>query len=88
MTDQDIHPSIKFAQDWLANHLSMIKDGGSWAMPRAMTIYTINRKDQILIRTVGKGDESTEHVARSIGWSIAASDGTILMSPTEVTVTE
>ena len=61
---------LERAQAWLRGHLDAIKDGGSWAIPRAATVYRIEHETKTLARIAGDGDPATEQVARTIGWSI------------------
>lgn len=58
------------AVQWLVNYLRMIKDGGSWAIPRSRTVYTVSHQTKTLTRTAGPGDPPTEDIAREAGWKV------------------
>jgi len=62
---EDIAPALT----WLLAHLGRINDGGTWAIPRSLTIYRVDKKHCILWRT-GPGDESTESLLPLAGWTV------------------
>jgi hypothetical protein len=57
------------ARDWLTDHLSKIRSGGMWCIPRSNAIYRIDHENKTMHRVVGC-DVATERVAKAIGWRI------------------
>jgi len=55
---------------WTRQHFALIKEGGSWIVPRSMTIYTIYHSTKTVIRTSGPGDPAVETVIREMGWKL------------------
>lgn len=58
------------AKEWLERWVAWIKPGGSWAIPRAATIYEIDNRFKIAKRVLGPGDGPTERVFAEIGWVV------------------
>ena len=57
------------AKAWLRNMLGLAKEGGTWYIPRSQTTYRVYHSRKTLVR-IGPGDESTEYVAKELGWKI------------------
>jgi len=66
---QKLNMPLEQAQAWLQGLLDCLKEGGHWYIPRSKTAYFMRRKDKTLLRK-GPGDESTEYVAKTLGWKI------------------
>lgn len=69
----DINTSagMKDAIAWTENLFKMIKDGGTWAVPRSTTIYQldkVNKKATVLHQR--KPDTSIDAVLRAMGWEV------------------
>lgn len=58
------------AKKWMAETLSLIRDGGVWGIPRAGSIYEIWKSKQLVRRIVGEGDKPTEIVLAEMGWKV------------------
>lgn len=56
------------ARQWLDNLISLLTDGGSWAIPRADTVYTFHKQDKQFSK-IGPGDPDTEMVLDDMGWT-------------------
>ena len=68
MYDIDTPDGLAAAAEWLTGHISMIKDGGVWVIPRSITIVIIYHSTK-QYSMVGPGDSSTRKVFKAIGWS-------------------
>ena len=69
--DIETSAGMKDAIAWTENLFKMIKDGGTWAVPRSTTIYQIdkiNKKATVLHQR--KPDTSIDAVLRAMGWEV------------------
>jgi len=69
----DINTSqgMKDAIAWTENLFKMIKDGGTWAVPRSTTIYQldkVNKKATVIHQR--KPDTSIDAVLKAMGWEV------------------
>lgn len=64
-TDEGMANSMAWVQDLIDN----LKDGGSWAIPRTLAIYTFDKVNRIA-RFTGGRDPETERVLGHMGWQI------------------
>lgn len=55
---------------WLEGHLAKFKDGGRWMIPRARSVYRVERERRAMVREEGPGDPATEKVLAHIGWKL------------------
>jgi hypothetical protein len=64
--------------EWCRNLVRVISDGGSWGIPRSGIVFTVDKKNQRLILTVGeKTNEdfiATKRVFKQIGWDVVTRD--------------
>ena len=59
------------AVTWTRNMFNNIKDGGTWIVPRSMTMIRINHKDKIATILVGLvPDPSIKRVIEAMGWTV------------------
>ena len=69
--DIETSAGMKDAIAWTENLFKMIKDGGTWAVPRSTTIYQIdkiNKKATVLHQR--KPDTSIDAVLKAMGWEV------------------
>lgn len=71
----DTKEGMEEAKRWLENTLRTVQPGGTWTIPRSMTIYEIHRDRKTVKRLLGPGDRNTERVLREIGWDLLDSQG-------------
>jgi hypothetical protein len=58
------------AKRWTLATLSMVRDGGVWAVPRTASVYVVDHKAKTLTRSGMKPDPSINKVAAAIGWRV------------------
>lgn len=58
------------AIDWTRNHLSMIREGGVWMVPRVCSVYTVSHEKKTLTRFGLMPDRSINKVAAALGWTV------------------
>ena len=61
---------MEAAKQWQLNMLAMVKDGGTWFVPRVCSTYTVDHKTKTLTRTGLKSDPSINRVCAAIGWKV------------------
>jgi len=61
---------MAYAKRWTLGMLSMIRDGGAWAVPRNASVYIVDHKAKTLTRSGMKPDPSINKVAAAIGWRV------------------
>lgn len=66
----DTEQGMQDAMEWTTNFISMINDGGVWAIPRSDALYQIHHKDKFVIRLTTNFDGPTERVFRKLGFDI------------------
>ena len=75
--DLDTPAGMQDAANWVTSIINLLKDEGSWAVPRSGTIYTFHKTLKHYTR-IGGGDPATERVLEHLGWTF---------SPTTTTTT-
>jgi hypothetical protein len=69
--DLDTKQGMNNAVTWTRNMFSLIRDGGTWMVPRSMTIVRINHTDKIATLIVGFApDPSLKRVIEAMGWTV------------------
>lgn len=69
--DLDTKEGMNHAIQWTRNMFSLIKDGGTWMVPRSMTMVRINHTDKIATLIVGFApDPSLKRVIEAMGWTV------------------
>ena len=62
--------------EWCRQLVRVIRDGGSWGIPRSNLVFRIDHKKKQLVLTVGSPSdddfEATRHVFSYIGWDVVA----------------
>lgn len=58
------------AIDWTRRHLSMIREGGAWMVPRTRSVYIVSHEKRTLTRTGLMPDPSINKVAARMGWTV------------------
>lgn len=69
--DLDTKDGMNNAITWTRAMFSLIKDGGTWMVPRSMTMVRINHTDKIATLIVGIApDTSIKRVIEAMGWTV------------------
>lgn len=69
--DLDSVEGMNNAITWTRNMFSLIKDNGTWMVPRSMTMVRINHTDKIATLVVGFApDPSLRRVIEAMGWTV------------------
>lgn len=69
--DLDTTEGMNNAVVWTRNMFSLIKDGGTWMVPRSMTMVRINHTDKVATLIVGFApDPSLRRVIEAMGWTV------------------
>ena len=56
---------------WQRQHLSLIKEGGVWIVPRSGATYTISHKAKMAVMTPGFAPEpDIKRVFNAMGWRV------------------
>lgn len=67
----DTTQGMNNAVTWTRNMFSTIKDGGTWMVPRSMTMVRINHTDKVATIIVGFApDPSLKRVINAMGWAV------------------
>lgn len=72
-TDYDLDTKAGVAQSvrWLNTHLSQIKDGGMWLIPRSGSAYEVRHTGKTAIKVMQVlADPSLDKVFRAAGWKV------------------
>ena len=69
--DLDTKEGMNHAVKWTAAMFDTIKDGGTWMVPRSMTMVRINHTDKVATLIVGFApDPSIRRVIEAMGWTV------------------
>lgn len=69
--DLNTKQGMQNAVDWTRRMFDMVKDGGTWAVPRSGTIITIyHAQKAVSIKQGFLPDECIEQVIKAMGWKI------------------
>lgn len=60
---------------WMQGLLNTLKDGGTWAVPRAKTVYQFSKTKKSCLRLIGDGDKAIEIVLEKMGWDLETNPG-------------
>lgn len=63
-TKEGMHEAVKWQTDFCA----LLGEGGKWAVPRSMSIYTIYNSKKVAVRT--KGEMAIDLVFKAMGWEV------------------
>jgi hypothetical protein len=66
--DLDTKAGMENSKAWVQRTIDMLKDGGMWAIPRTLAIYSFNKKDKVVTRI--NNDPSTDRVLKEMGWTL------------------
>jgi hypothetical protein len=56
---------------WTQRMFSMIKDGGTWAIPRSGAIVRVDHSNNTAhITLAGKSEPDVERVIKAMGWNV------------------
>lgn len=68
--DIDTVEGMEKAKRWTLAFLDLIREGGSWGVPRSGTVYRFYKSKLLAVRLLGPGDESVERVLNELGYLI------------------
>lgn len=69
--DLDTTEGMNNAVAWTRNLFATIKDGGTWMVPRSMTMVRISHTDKTATLVVGFApDPSLRRVIEAMGWTV------------------
>lgn len=69
--DLDTKEGMNNAITWTRQLFSTVKDGGTWMVPRSMTMVRINHTDKVATLIVGFApDPSLRRVIEAMGWTV------------------
>ena len=69
--DLDTKEGMNNAVAWTRKLFSTVKDGGTWMVPRSMTMVRINHTDKVATLIVGFApDPSLRRVIEAMGWTV------------------
>ena len=69
--DLDTVDGMNNAITWTRNLFSTVKDGGTWMVPRSMTMVRISHTDKTATLVVGFApDPSLRRVIEAMGWTV------------------
>lgn len=66
----DTEDGMLNAVEWTKDFLSLINEGGIWAVPRSNALYQIYSRQEFVIRLSPGYDAPTERVLRELGFNI------------------
>ena len=61
---------MKNAIDWQTKHVTRLKEGGYWAVPRSMTVYVISHKRKVAVKLCGLPEPDIAKVFEAMGWTV------------------
>jgi hypothetical protein len=69
--DLDTEEGMRHCVQWTQGIVNLLKDGGTWAVPRSGTVIKISKATKtVTIVTQDVPDPSIERVFIKMGWSI------------------
>ena len=69
--DLDTPAGVAQSVKWLTTHLSHIKDGGMWMIPRSGSAYEIRHTGKTAIKVMQfLADPSLDKIFRAAGWKV------------------
>lgn len=69
--DLDTTEGMNNAVAWTRNLFSTVSDGGTWMVPRSMTMVRISHTDRVATLIVGfVPDPSLRRVIEAMGWTV------------------
>lgn len=63
--------------DWTRNLISMLKDGGVWAVPMNGNVYRFNKVTQTVSLEIGTADDTHQRFLaclKAIGWQFSGGE--------------
>jgi hypothetical protein len=80
MTDDDVQH--EHGEDhslaYCRNLVRILKDGGTWGIPRAGVVFSVDKKNQRLVQILGDRDHpdvrASRIVFKKIGWDVLAQE--------------
>jgi hypothetical protein len=58
------------AMKWQAAMLSYIRQGGTWIVPRSMSLYEIDHTNRVATKRTGSDEPEIERVFEGMGWRV------------------
>lgn len=74
--DLNTNEGLKNAVEWQTALVQTIFEGGSWIVPRSMSIYRIRHSTQTAEKLSGFPEPDIEKVFEAMGWTVIESEGT------------
>ena len=70
--DLDTKDGMKNAVAWTDNMLDMIKDGGTWIVPRSGSMYKVDHKTKTVtaMSLLGPPEDCIDRVLKAGGWKV------------------
>lgn len=68
MIDLDTPEGLQEAIKWQTNFISILGEGGKWAVPRSNAIYTIYHSKKLALRETP--DEAVDYIFNKMGWTV------------------
>jgi hypothetical protein len=62
---------MRNAVEWTTGMIGIIKDGGTWMVPRSLSVYEIRHSEKIAVRIMG-GEDCIDRVFKEMGWTVRA----------------
>jgi len=72
--DIDTPEGMDNAVEWTLRQLALLKDGGTWYVPRSGTLVTIDRKANVATLTGPEPELAIERVLLACGWVVVNKD--------------
>lgn len=74
--DLDTVEGMENAKRWTLNFLSLLREGGSWGVPRSSSVYRFYQSKLQAVRLHGDGDEAVERVLKEVGYHVSTEQPT------------
>lgn len=58
------------AVEWQTRHVSLLAEGGYWAVPRSMSVYRINANSRTAVKLCGLPEPDIARVFEAMGWKV------------------
>jgi hypothetical protein len=68
--DIDTEDGMEHAKQWTVSLINSMKDGGTWLVPRSLSIYTFHHSRKTVDKVAGAPEPDIERVFNAVGWTV------------------
>ncbi len=68
--DLNTYEGLRAAVKWQTRMVSMIKEGGSWIVPRSGSVYVLYHTQKKAFKMMGSPEPDITRVFEEMGWTV------------------